>query len=164
MSVAFFAPGTPQTQGNKTAIVRGGRAVLVEGRRAKSRNAFTEWRATVRLAASDARADEPLEGPLSVRIHFALPRPKSAPKRRRTWPTGRLDLDKLTRAVLDAVTEARVWVDDGQVVHVDATKDYPDPRGEIGAWVRVVPVDERLVPAFDIGNQLFVRTVSEVVR
>jgi Holliday junction resolvase RusA-like endonuclease len=46
------------------------------------------------------------------------------------------DLDKLTRAVLDGLTRAGVWADDGQVVELRATKCYDDdhPPG-VDLWV-----------------------------
>lgn len=140
--VAFHAPGIPQPQGNKTGIVRGGRAILVEGRRTKSRNAFTEWRATVRIAAAAARGETCIEGPVLVDVHFAVPRPASAPKTKRTFPSKRPDLDKYVRAVLDALSEAQVWKDDAQAVSIRATKDYPGLDGAIGAWVMVRPLGD----------------------
>lgn len=164
-AVSFFAPGAPQPQGNKSAFVRGGRAVVVEGRRGKSRSAFTEWRATVRLAASAARGadSEPLAGPVSLRLHFALPRPTSAPKTRRTWASKRPDLDKLVRAVLDAMTEAAVWGDDSQVVHVVATKDYPLPDGRTGVWAQAAPLDMGGVERLDVTAAMVITNVDEAV-
>jgi len=160
--VAFFAPGTPQPQGSKSAIVRGGRAVVVEGRRGKARNAFTEWRATVRIAAAAARGAEaePFAGPVALRVHFSVPRPTSAPKTRRTWAAKRPDLDKLVRAVLDAMTEAAVWGDDAQVVHVVATKDYPLVDGRTGAWVQATPLDHGGVERLDVTAAMAVANVD----
>ncbi len=66
------------------------------------------------------------EGPVGIDLHFGLPKPKSAPKKRRVWPDKRPDLDKLTRAVLDALTYV-VYADDSQVVEIRATKDYGAP-------------------------------------
>jgi crossover junction endodeoxyribonuclease RusA len=159
-AVEFYAPGAPQPQGNKTAMVRGGRAVLVEGRRTKARNAFQEWRATVRICADRARGDaEQLTGPVHVRVHFAVPKPKSAPKTKRLMAVKRPDLDKYIRAVLDAVGEAQVWHDDSQVVHLEASKDYPGVDGRTGVWVRITPMDSTMVGSFDLGRCTFVRSV-----
>jgi crossover junction endodeoxyribonuclease RusA len=145
-TVAFYAPGCPIPQGNKSGILRGGKVVIVEGRTGKARNAFTEWRATLRQAAEAAKPPgPPLDGPLAVHVHFALPRPASAPKRRRTFADKRPDLDKLVRACLDALAEAAVIVDDARVVHLTATKDYPGPDGRIGAWVYVLAADPEFV-------------------
>lgn len=125
--------GTPKPQGSKRAFVvqaKGGpaRAVVVDS----SRSPLRDWRGDVTAAVQRAMdvatpfGWDPVTGPVSVRLVFALPRPASAPKRRRTWPTGRVgDIDKLARAVLDSLTDAGVWRDDAQVVHLEAVKDYP---------------------------------------
>jgi Holliday junction resolvase RusA-like endonuclease len=58
----------------------------------------------------------PLEGPLGVSMVFTLPKPKSAPKRTRSWPDKKPDLSKLARSTEDALSDAGVWVDDARVV------------------------------------------------
>src|SRR3546814_13564041 len=64
------------------------------------------WRQDVKAAAeawivlwqrAHARPWSPLDGPLLVRMVFTLPKPMSAPKRRRTWPDKKPDLSKLIR-------------------------------------------------------------------
>lgn len=121
--------GTPQPQGNKTAFVRGGRAVLVEGRRPDARAAFHDWRTAISAAARAHQHDHEhglLDTPCTIEISFRLPRPKSAPKRR-LWPDSRPDIDKLTRAVLDAITGTLI-TNDSRVVHVTATKRFAGDR------------------------------------
>lgn len=124
--------GLPVTQGSKKAFVvktkAGPRAVMTEhaGGRLK------DWRQDVKGAAEDAHAGRvPVDGPVRARIVFALPKPASAPKGRRTWPTGSRsgDLDKLVRAVFDALTSAGVWADDSRVVSLATRKDYPGAEG-----------------------------------
>lgn len=86
-----------------------------------------EWQRMVSAAAQTVAAERTMRGPVEVSLRFYLPRPKSAPKRRRTWPIGRTkDIDKLIRAVLDGLT-GPVLLDDGDVVSLTATKDYGDP-------------------------------------
>lgn len=123
--------GVPATQGSKTAIARGGRAWLID----KNPQKLKPWREAVRSDAAQhlesVHGDtwQPLTGPVSVRLLFAVPKPASAPKRRRVWPIGARsgDADKLARSVLDSLTDAGVWRDDSQVVHLDVWKDYPGP-------------------------------------
>lgn len=71
----------------------------------------------------------PLVGPVETRLTFVLPRPKAhyrtgrfaallgdnAPRWRWAWPSGRGDLDKLTRAVHDALKSGGWFGDDVQV-------------------------------------------------
>lgn len=139
--------GTPKPQGSKRGFVipgKGGakaRAVVVDTAKAPLR----DWRGSVTVAAQTAMdvvpgdgdpAHQPwrLTGPLAVRLVFALPRPASAPKTRRVWPSGRVgDVDKLARSVLDSLTDAGVWHDDAQVVDLQVVKDYPGP--DIGQHV-----------------------------
>lgn len=91
----------------------------------------------------------PTTGPVRVVLLFALPRPASAPKRRRVWPSGRVgDIDKLARAVLDALT-GPVFRDDAQVVQLTAVKDYPGPAIEQltpGVLISVHRVEDHLPP------------------
>lgn len=127
--LAAHIVGTPKPQGSKRAFVvkgKGGgkaRAVVVDSDKAPLR----DWRTDVVLGVQRAMSDaEQVVGPVAVRLVFALPRPASAPKTRRTWPSGRVgDVDKLARAVLDAMTDAGVWHDDAQVVDLHVVKDYP---------------------------------------
>lgn len=133
----FFVEGTPVPQGSKNAYVRGGRAVLVD---ANAR--LKPWRALVREAAEDAIADadwETLDEPCRVYLGFTMPCPK-----RPRWdvPAVKPDLDKLTRAVFDALTDAGVWRDDSRVVDMKVTKRYEGEDGEIpGVWVEVEPLE-----------------------
>jgi crossover junction endodeoxyribonuclease RusA len=125
--------GTPATQGSKRGFVNKGRVQLVES----SEKTLRPWREAVRSEAQRwvegyddpiARADllvNLANSPIAVHLHFGMARPQSAPKRRRTWPTGARsgDIDKLARACLDALTGV-LFADDSQVVELVATKDY----------------------------------------
>lgn len=84
------------------------------------------WRRLVADVAQHYAPAAPWEGPIRIDLTFGIPKPKSAPKRRRVWPDKRPDLDKLTRAVLDALTQI-IFADDSQIVEVHASKDYGPP-------------------------------------
>ena len=59
---------------------------------------------------------------VNARIEFVMPRPASAPKKSTPPATKRPDLDKLFRALMDAITSAGVWKDDSQCVGAVVTK------------------------------------------
>ena len=112
----LFVPGAPAPQGSKSFKgIRGGKAILVE-----SSEAVGPWRERVALAAH-SNADGLIAGPVSVRLDFVMPRPKSAPKRTTPPAVKRPDIDKLSRAILDALTGI-CWHDDSQVIALTATK------------------------------------------
>lgn len=117
--------GVPQPQGNKTGMVRGGKVVMLEGRRPDAREAFKSWREAVAREGRAWQAQHPqslLDGPVAIDITFRLPRPKSAPKRR-LYPDGRPDVDKLGRAVLDAITGVLI-TNDSRVVDLSTRKRF----------------------------------------
>lgn len=128
----FDVIGRPAPQGSKRAFVRNGRANLVEVAGATLKT----WRADVEAAARAALSEEPiLEDPVEVHIGFRLPRPKSRPDG--DWHGTRPDVDKLTRAVLDAMTTASVWTDDCLVADLRVWKRYTPAGSEPGASISV---------------------------
>lgn len=132
-AVAFTVYGIPRPQGSKQAIAVKGRAVVVE----RGRETLRPWRASVSLAASEAVA-ELLRGPVEVELVFTLPRPKShfrsgarSHELREDAPayvSTRPDLDKLQRAVLDALSGVAI-ADDGQVASLLSRKVFGDRPG-----------------------------------
>ena len=84
-----------------------------------------------------------IEGPVELEVMFFLERPATISVKQRPWPIKPPDIDKLVRGVCDAVTDAGVWEDDGQVVKVTAWKCYADTR-EPGASVKISPVFDPL--------------------
>jgi Holliday junction resolvase RusA-like endonuclease len=136
-------PGLPITQGSKNPFGGESRSVKLK-----------PWRAAIRTAARQTLGESwaPVDGPVRAVLLFAFPKPASAPVRRRTWPCTRAsgDLDKLTRAVFDALsppaprkTRKRpdgrpvvprkpadtwgAWRDDARCVDVRAVKDFTGP-------------------------------------
>ena len=121
--LTFFAAGTPRAQGSKRAFVVGGRARLVE-----MAKGIKPWREVIRLEAINAMRRvmiHPFHGPVAVDLEFVMPRPK-----RPTKPDCDVkpDLDKLTRAALDAMSGA-VFHDDSAVVSIVARKRFARPSG-----------------------------------
>lgn len=125
--IEFHVPGDPIPQGSKKAFARGSRVVLVE-----ANTRLKSWRAAVTLAARAAGRGRVLQGPIQVVLEFTMTRPRTS---RREWPTVKPDLDKLTRAILDGVTDAGLWKDDSEVCEILAIKRY---GSQAGATVRLV--------------------------
>jgi crossover junction endodeoxyribonuclease RusA len=134
----LWVPGKPQPQGSKTR----GRWSIYDD------NPNTgPWRERIALAASRRMCDLELtpfepKTPLHVELSFVLPRLANAPKTRAHPPAvTKPDLDKLIRAVFDALT-GPVLHDDAQVTGVYAYKRRAEAGEEPGAHIRV----QRLIP------------------
>jgi len=122
----FFVQGDPIPQGSMRAMVRGKRAVMFS-----ANPRLHAWRELVsRVARVAMLGATPSDGPVAINLSFTMPRPKTA-KANALPITRRGDLDKLIRAVLDALTGV-VYVDDSQVIVISARKRYA-PAGESGA-------------------------------
>lgn len=137
-SLSITVYGEPAPQGSKKFVgVIAGHGVLVE-----SSKKVKPWRQDVVAAAIDARGTaSPLDGPLSVRMVFTLPKPKSAPKRRRSWPDKKPDVSKLARSTEDALVTAGAIADDARIVEYERlAKVFPgeDPESLAASGVRIV--------------------------
>lgn len=130
--IAAFVPGVPRPQGSKRPFrnQHSGKIAMVES----SKHVKT-WRDDIRGALLDRLpAAAPFTCPVSVRLVFTMPRPKGHYRTGRNahllrdtappLPIGKPDVDKLIRAVLDAVGSAGVYVDDSQVTQVLGIKRY----------------------------------------
>jgi Holliday junction resolvase RusA-like endonuclease len=141
--------GVPRPQGSKKAFYNAkiGRAMIVDDNDVKLRT----WRqdvvtTTVAILKAERRAALAPRTALDVAITFMMPRPKGhwrsgrnahllrddAPARPSTKP----DIDKLARSTLDALRDAGVYVDDAQVVGLQARKIWATER--VGAVIDVV--------------------------
>lgn len=145
--ITFTVYGSPAPQGSKKFVglrkkgKRAGTAILVE-----MSKKLPGWRAAVTLAAKQVSAGRPmLTGPLEVRMVFTMPKPVSAPKRKRTYPAVTPDGSKLQRSTEDALTDAGVWKDDALVVYWSGAKVYPgehpEALGAPGVRITIRPVE-----------------------
>jgi Holliday junction resolvase RusA-like endonuclease len=138
--IAFTVHGLPKPQGSKVVRRHGTRQWAQEASKA-----LPEWRQAVRREAGDAMEGPEVDEPVLLDVRFYMPRPRghfgtgrnagrlkgSAP----LLPTTTPDLDKLIRAVCDAMTGI-VWRSDSDVTTIRAAKRYADDR-RIGVDVRV---------------------------
>lgn len=132
MSVEFFVPGVPVAKGSAKAFYnkKAGRAFVTQDNLEKQKpwvSLISVKAESAGLALSDAA--------IHVALIFNMPRPKahfgssgklkpSAPLLHRSKP----DIDKISRAVLDALTFI-AWKDDSQVCSLYAQKMYSDTPG-----------------------------------
>lgn len=133
--IEFRVYGIPAPQGSKTAFVRGGRAVVVDGSSTTGRQKLSSWRAEVAREAANVASGVLMEGPVAVEINFVMPKPKSAPKGK-IFCDKKPDIDKLIRSTFDSMTGV-LYKDDSQVARVKATKTYVSPEEPAGAHVRI---------------------------
>lgn len=133
--IEFRVYGTPAPQGSKTAFVRGGRAVVVDGSSSTGRQKLSSWRAEVAREAQNIASGDLIEGPIGVEINFVMPKPKSAPKGK-IFCDKKPDIDKLIRSTFDSMTGV-LYKDDSQVARVKATKTYVSPEEPAGALIRI---------------------------
>jgi len=123
------ANGIPKGQPRPRAFARGGRAAVYDPGTAEG------WKSCVALACRDMEGANHIE-PLSVTLTFFMPRPKSHFK-----TSGQLkdrvphfihdqkpDADNLAKAVLDALTQIRVWGDDDQVADLTVRKYWESEK------------------------------------
>ena len=118
--IEIIVYGTPAPQGSKSfkGLVNG-HAVMAE-----SSKKVKPWRMDVKAAAEEylrSPGAAPIPGAVVASMIFTMPKPKSAPKKRRTWPSTKPDLSKLIRSTEDALTDAGIWGDDARVIRYRET-------------------------------------------
>jgi crossover junction endodeoxyribonuclease RusA len=126
-----FVPGVPRPQGSKSVAVdeRTGRARLYE-----QSKYLSGWRRDVGAIAIMNRTGLAKAGTsVAVIARFAFPAKKQLSLMSTPAHVKPPDVDKLLRAVFDALTGI-VWDDDAQVTKVEATKCF---AGEPGVWLEV---------------------------
>jgi Holliday junction resolvase RusA-like endonuclease len=133
LDISFTVEGRPVPQGSMTASYN--RTTKVAHVHHVQGAALAQWRAAVRDAARSAmRTEKPYINAVEVGLLFQMQRPNShiqirlgseyvKPRYRNAQVTTTPDIDKLIRAVLDALTGI-VYLDDSQVVSLHAMEVY----------------------------------------
>ena len=111
--IQFRVDGKPVPQGSMSVV--NGHIFHSQG------SALAVWRSAIGLAARQAGAKPTLK-PVSMTMVFVFAKPKTVTRAEPTVPP---DLDKLIRAVLDALT-AIAYKDDSQVTEIRSVKIYGD--------------------------------------
>lgn len=151
-----LALGLPRPQPRPKAARRGGFIQIY------TPNNADQWKADVRESVMNMSTLEDigggprgvLEGPLALHLTFLLKRPQRL--MRKTDPEGPVshiatpDVDNLTKAVMDALTDTkRVWRDDSQVQDLLVSKRYVGKLGATGCRIRIGPSNDELPELFD---------------
>lgn len=148
--ITIIVYGSPAPQGSKKFVgvsKRTGRGIMVE-----SSKRLRPWREDVKGTALAVRnGAPPLDGPLLGRMVFTLPKPKSAPRTRRTWPDKKPDVSKLVRSTEDALKDAGIYTDDARIVEYSrVAKVFPGEDPEAleapGVRIEISPLIPRSLP------------------
>ena len=135
MPVTFTVVGNPATKGSTRAVndKRTGKARLLASASAKNARDQKAWATAVGWAAR-AAVRAPVEGPVMVKVLLRIA--TTDPKRDGAHHAihGRIDIDKLLRCTLDALTGI-AFHDDGQIAQVIAAKRWT--TGEPGAEITI---------------------------
>lgn len=118
--LSFIVQGTPIPQGSMKGFAfkrrTGGVGVALTSDNKKTR----PWKDSVASVASEAWDGAPTEDAVALTMEFAFMPPKSS---RFPHKTTKPDIDKLARAVMDALTGV-VYRDDSQVISLSARKVF----------------------------------------
>lgn len=131
--IVFSVKGIAAPQGSKNAIPIKNRAGTIVGTNLiESSKKVGPWRHRIAAGGEVAMhryGAKPFKGAVRVHLRFVLPRPKATPKDTPPAIKKNGDIDKLARAVLDALT-GPVLVDDCLVVELNCRKRIGEPGEE----------------------------------
>jgi len=117
-TVEFTVYGNPIAQPRHRIAKNRGRYIPAD-------HAVHEWKDRLRLMAQEKKTYFDENYAITMKLLFALARPKSYPKKFSLQHTVRPDLDNLIKAVKDAL-QGVIYKDDSQVNSIVADKDYID--------------------------------------
>lgn len=148
--VQFFVQGLPVTQGSKNVYTnkKTGKPILTESRHAE----LQRWRTLIALRWKQQQAAK-LTGAIAAQLDYYMPRPKShfgtgrnAHKLKPSAPyycAVKPDVDKLDRAVFDALTQAGAIEDDARIVIINAVKMYANKPAQQGVNITLAQVPDK---------------------
>ena len=158
--VKLIVYGSPAPQGSKKFLgTFTGNDGRTHAKLGESSAKVKPWRHDVKAAAIAVRnGAAPIDAPVRLRMVFTVPKPKSAPKRRRTYPCVKPDVSKLCRSTEDALVDAGLIIDDSRIVgYSRLEKVYPNEDPEAleapGVRIEIVRLEETAIAA--VSGQLF---------
>jgi crossover junction endodeoxyribonuclease RusA len=132
--IKLFIQGIPKAQPRTKATHQNGYTRVYTPGTAKG------WKDTVSIALLEWHGLK-LSGPVKLDIIFLMPRPKRLLRKKDTVDriahTCKPDTDNLTKAVMDAITDCGVWVDDCQVFDQHSYKYYAGKNEETGIYLTI---------------------------
>lgn len=147
--LTIYVPAIPiaQPRQRHRGFVSGGRVITQNYTPAKA--PVQAFKATVRMAASEAYQGPPLQGPLRVEAECVFPRTKGQTWKRRLmprlWHVKKPDAENVYKAILDALS-GQLFVDDCQVCEVGIRKCIASGDEQPHVVIRVSELTE-VVPA-----------------
>lgn len=143
-AISFNGKGRGARHTNEKTLKPWRRAVIQAVRQATGAHGYTDWNG-ICLTCRVPKQDHGLYAniPTAAEITITVPKPKSAPKRKRSWPITRSssDIDHHARACLDSLSESGVIRDDSQITELVIRKVYPGEHSEAlpepGAFIRL---------------------------
>lgn len=132
--VSFTICATPEPQGSTRSWVKNGKAITTS-----TNKNLKPYRALLSSCAMEVRDAIYKEGPgaYELRVVFTFIRPRSVSPKRRPYHNVKPDLDKLIRAVSDAISKGVLIRDDSEIVRIIADKEYAE-EGPQGVRVTLV--------------------------
>lgn len=135
-----YVPGEPVTKGSAKAFLPpGGKFPVVKQDNSAKQRA---WVAYIRDQVLQQWNRGPHDAPFALDVEFVLPRRAGAPKSYTPDHTRKPDVDKLLRAVGDALSKV-VWTDDSRVIDWHGTKREAEPGETPGARIRIAILPTR---------------------
>lgn len=137
MNISFQVPALPvaQPRQRQRVIQSNGKAFASNYTPAKA--PINDFKATVRLAASEAYKGAPLDAPLGVRLVFVFPRVGKSKDPLRKHKTTKPDADNLAKGIMDSLN-GLLWTDDKLIASLHATKMTASldeqPHVEVDVW------------------------------
>lgn len=143
--ISFYGQGRAKHSNDKELKAWRG-AIVTATKKAAGCHEYAEWGTLGWCAVCRVPGRQHgllVDVPVGVDLTVTVEKPKSAPKRTRSWPITRYstDADHHARACLDALSASGLLHDDAQVVELTVRKVYPGEHelalGRTGALIKV---------------------------
>ncbi|MFB9558660.1 RusA family crossover junction endodeoxyribonuclease [Streptomyces roseoviridis] len=144
--ISFLGKGRGARHTNEKSLKPWRNAIIQAAHKATGAHGYIDPRRTGTCALCRTAKDQHglyANIPTGAEITITVPKPATAPKRRRSWPITRYstDIDHHARAVLDSLSQSGVIKDDSQIVDLTVRKVYPaehpDALDRPGAIIRL---------------------------